>query len=209
MFKTYAVSFALVALVLVGCSTAAPGAATPSAASATAGASTVPSVAASAPPSIAASAAASATSAPTGSIDIGTVLPKTAGGLPLETKVFATADLDRASHGALTVIASIMGAELASMKLAIGFGGQSQGEEIVTVIQVPGASPEVMAKGFRSGIDPITITMGATGKSETISGKSVLRFEGKPPLYLYLVGDTAFAIRSDTATAEEILAVLP
>jgi hypothetical protein len=206
---TKAAPIVLLALALVGCSAASPGAGSTAAASATSVASTAPSAANPAPPSMTPSAAASPSSAAGASIDIATVLPKTAGGHPLETKVVAVASLPNELQNSLKAIAQFMDVDVSAMKVAIGWGGQSQGEQVVTVIQVPGASSESMAKGFRSGIDPGPIVMGTTGKSEAISGKSVLTFAGQPPLYVYLVGDTAFAIRSDAATAAEILAALP
>ena len=64
------------------------------------------------------------------------------------------------------------------VKVAIGWGGASAGEQIVTAIQVPGASPNAM-KAFQHGIDPMAITMGLDGKPATVGGKSVLAFPGK------------------------------
>ncbi len=97
----------------------------------------------------------------------------------------------------------------ASVKVAIGWGGASGGEDIVTAIQVPGASPNAM-NAFEHGIDPAAITMGLDGKAATVGGKSVIAFPGKViATYVYIVGDTAFVVTGNAATAKEVLAALP
>src|SRR6478609_7560283 len=179
---TKPVLLALVAIALVGCSStpaAAPSASTGvPVASSSSVASVAPSTPASAAPSVAPSPSAAA------EIDLATALPKTAGGYPLDTKVVEAASIAKVqSLAGLKALLEMVGATDA--KVVVGWGGASQGEQIVTAIQIPGASPTVM-KAFEHTLDPGTITMGLNGKSETVGGKAVLSFAGPPPTYVYI-----------------------
>jgi hypothetical protein len=100
------------------------------------------------------------------------------------------------------------------MKVAVGFGGQSQGEQIVTVVQVPGTDTATLEEAVRSGVSPVGMASGITGTPATVGGKDVLTFTGTfggTPVttYIYVVGDTIFVIRSSAEVAEELLAGLP
>jgi hypothetical protein len=142
------------------------------------------------------------------------VLPKTAGGLPLETTVVSGSQVDSVFEGGLKAIATKLGVDVSTMKVAIGFGGQSQGEPIATVIQVPGQDTASLKDAVKFGVSPVAMAAGIQGKPATVGGKDVQTFTGTfggatITTYIYVVGDTIFVIRSSPDVAEELLAGLP
>jgi hypothetical protein len=155
------------------------------------------------------------TASPTAvAIDIATVLPKTAGGLPLDTTVLSGNQVDSLFDGGLKAIARTLGVDVSTMKVAVGFGGQSQGEELVTVIQAPGEDTASLKEAVQFGVSPFAMASGIKGTPATVGGKDVKTFTGTfggTPVttYTYVVGDTIFVIRSSAEVAEEILAALP
>ncbi len=96
------------------------------------------------------------------------------------------------------------------LEVIVGWGGQSQGEALVTAIRVPGADPAALTTAFASGIGQVEIAGGVKGKPATVGGKQVIAVGNPVHSYVYVVGDVAFVVQTrDPAIAEEALSALP
>jgi hypothetical protein len=191
-------------LVLAGCSASQSG--TSSQASATANA-----LAASASVAASPSPTASPSPSPGVAADLTTVLPTELGGVPLDRKSLTAQQVDGLFGGGLKYLAAtVLKVDLADVQVAVGWGGASQGEQLVTAIRVSGADTATLQDAFKNGVDPGSIVMGAKSAPAAIGGKEVQAFGDPPATYLRFVDDVVFVVQTqDPAIAQEAFKALP
>ncbi len=191
-------------LMLAGCSASQSGASSQAsaaasvpAASASVAASPSPTASPSPPPGVAA--------------DLSTVLPAELGGLPLDRKALSAQEVDGLFGGGLKYLAAnVLKVDLADVQVAVGWGGSSQGEQLVTAVRVSGADTATLQDAFKNGVDPGSIVMGAKGTPATVGGKEVQAFGDPPATYLRFVDDVVFVVQTpDPAIAAEAFKALP
>ena len=209
MLRLSHVLLLLIAVPIAACS-ASPGA---SSAPASTAASAAPSEAPAASPSPAPAASPSAAASPSSAIaaDLTTVIPTELGGLPVDAVKLSAAQVDTHFEGGLKYVAeNLLKVETSDLEVVVGWGGQSQGEALVTAIRVPGSDPAVLTKAFEGGVNPAAIIGGFRGKPSTIGGKQVTLIGDPVYGYVYVQGDVAFVVQTrDPAIAEEALSALP
>jgi hypothetical protein len=191
-------------LVLAGCSASQSGASSQAsaaasvpAASASVAASPSPTASPSPPPGVAA--------------DLTTVLPTELGGLPLDRKALSAQEVDGLFGGGLKYLAAnVLKVDLTDVQVAVGWGGASQREQLVTAVRVSGADTATLQDAFKNGVDPGSIVTGAKGAPATIGGKEVQAFGDPPATYLRFVDDVVFVVQTpDPAIAAEAFKAMP